>query len=124
MTEELKCELVGSALVVTIHGINAKCEISDPTLFTLAELFRAPPAGVAVMVLRGAGEHFCGGRAPSLPAPMPTDGNVKEHLQSGLITSILSLYDAMRNCEVPVAAFVAGVASGLGCALVGACDYV
>ena len=72
------------------------------------------------IMLAGAGSDFCLGRDTkgAGAGAKPTALQLRENL----IAPILDLYRALRETPVPVIAVVQGRASGLGCALVSACD--
>jgi enoyl-CoA hydratase len=61
--DSVRVEREGPVVIVTIHRPAARNAVDGPTARRLAEVFRAfdadPEASVAI--LRGSGEHFCGG---------------------------------------------------------------
>jgi enoyl-CoA hydratase len=85
-------------------------------------------AGVAglgaykAVVLRGAGKDFCLGREPK-PAPGGRT-DTAHHAHASVMSVILGVYKAFRECPVPVVAAVQGRAHGFGCGVAGACDLV
>ena len=70
-----------------------------------------------VLIITGAGRHFCGGRDlrdPARPSRrVPTDAAA--HHPRGL-------YDALASCRLPVIAAINGAAMGGGCEMALACD--
>ena len=66
------------------------------------------------------GHDFCLGRI----SPMPKPGAVVtgHDLKVRVAEPALRVYDALRNCPVPVLAVVRGAATGYGCGLVAASD--
>jgi len=82
-------------------------------------LARVGPRHKAVVV-RGAGPDFCVGREPK---PIPggrTDTAFNAH--AAVMSPILAVYRAARECPVPIVAAVQGRAFGFGSGLVGVCD--
>ncbi len=78
--------------------------------------------GYRAIVLRGAGRDFCLGRE-SKPVPGGrTDTAHNAH--ASVMSVILGVYRAFRECPVPVIAAVQGRAHGFGCGMAGACDLV
>lgn len=119
MTKELIVASHGQVLQIGIAAADGKNEITDAMLAELTALFQEPLGGIAAIVLHADGANFCGGRAAALPSP-PSEG-VDPRTQP--VAAILGLYDAIQQCALPVTCFVNGLASGLGCALVAACDH-
>jgi enoyl-CoA hydratase/carnithine racemase len=68
------------------------------------------------------GLNFCLGRV----SPMPKPGAVVtgHDLKVRVAEPALRVYDALRNCPVPVLSVVRGAAAGYGCGLVAASDLV
>lgn len=122
MTEGVILDRVGQVLVVTLaHG--ERNEITDAMTAALTRCFRDPPEGTAAIVLRARGPDFCGGRVAGPPPSPPAGQDAYAWLRTQGVAPILGLYDAIRSAPVPVACFVQGLASGLGCALVACCDH-
>ncbi|MBB6306047.1 enoyl-CoA hydratase/isomerase family protein [Xanthobacter tagetidis] len=84
----------------------------------LAAAMRAVPADAKAVHLYGVGADFCRGRDPAGSPATATALDVRARL----IEPILSLYEAIAACPIPVVASVNGAARGLGAALAGACD--
>jgi enoyl-CoA hydratase/carnithine racemase len=74
--------------------------------------------GVRVVVLTGAGKHFCAGNDLDDFATMDTE-NVRERM-----FHVREAFFAVQECAVPVVGAVAGAALGTGLCLVAACDFV
>ena len=72
------------------------------------------------IVIAGAGADFCLGRDTSGGPPKEKPSALQ--MRANLTAPILDVYRALRETPVPVIAAVQGHASGLGCALVSACD--
>ncbi len=75
-------------------------------------------AGVRVVVLTGAGKHFCAGNDLEDFAAMD-ESNVRERM-----FHVREAFFAIQECAVPVIGAVAGVALGTGLALAASCDFV
>ncbi len=123
-TEGLTIEARGQVLQIGIATADGRNEMTDAMLAALTARVREPGAGIAAIVLHAQGADFCTGRAVSLPPPLPEGADLRTVLRTRGTAPILSLYEALRASEVPVACFVQGLASGLGCAVVAACDHV
>jgi pimeloyl-ACP methyl ester carboxylesterase/enoyl-CoA hydratase/carnithine racemase len=123
MTEGLIVENRGRVLQVTLATGDGRNEMTDAMLVALTKLFQEPTTGTVAIVINSAGADFCAGRAPSLPPPVPEGADMREVLMKHVAAPILALYDAIHRANVPVACFVNGLASGMGCAIVAACDY-
>jgi len=71
------------------------------------------------IVLRGNGKDFCHGRDSKLPGG-PAKSAFDLHARA--MSKILAVYQAFRDCPVPIISVVHGKALGFGCALVGGSD--
>lgn len=89
-----------------------------PMIDALAAAVRNTPADAKIVHLAGSGGDFCRGRDPQGNPPAT---NALE-IRRALIEPILSLYDALAACPVPIVCSVQGAARGLGAALAVACD--
>jgi pimeloyl-ACP methyl ester carboxylesterase/enoyl-CoA hydratase/carnithine racemase len=123
MSEELIVETRGRVLQITLATADGRNEISDAVLAELTALFCEPREDLAAIVLHARGSDFCQGRVASLPPASPAGANLRDELKTRVAAPILALYDAIDRANVPVACFVHGLASGMGCALVAACDH-
>ena len=74
--------------------------------------------GVRVVVLTGAGKHFCAGNDLDDFATMNSD-NVRERM-----FHVREAFFAIQECAVPVVGAVGGAALGTGLGLAAACDFV
>lgn len=75
---------------------------------------------VKLVRIRADGRDFCLGRI----SPMPKPGAVVtgHDLKVRVAEPALRVYDALKNCPVPVLSVVRGAAAGYGCGLVAASD--
>jgi len=72
-----------------------------------------------LVVLRAAGSDFCRGRQ-SPPIDRAT-ASARE-FRSVIAEPALALYQAMKDCPVPILGVIRGQALGVGCAIAGLCD--
>lgn len=73
---------------------------------------------VRVVVLSGAGKHFCGGNdLDDFETMDPRNGRER-------MFHVREAFFAIRECAVPVIGAVAGVAIGTGLAIAASCDFV
>jgi enoyl-CoA hydratase len=75
-------------------------------------------SGARVVVLTGAGKHFCAGNDLEDFATMDSK-NVRERM-----FHVREAFFAIQECAVPVVGAVAGAALGTGLALAASCDFV
>jgi enoyl-CoA hydratase/carnithine racemase len=108
MRVELNRPAVLNALTVAMRGHLAET-------FTRA----ADDDDVRSIVLTGAGRAFCGGADVKELATVDDDDALRARFEAGN-RAIAAVWD----CPKPVVAFVHGVAAGIACALVAACDFV
>jgi len=123
MTNGLSVKRLGDVLHIALAGVDGTSEVDDAMLVDLTHAIVNPPPGTVAIVLSGAGADFCRGRAPSPPPMAAASEDPRTVIKTRGAAPILALYGAIINAEVPVACFVNGLASGLGCALVASCDY-
>src|SRR4029077_2030335 len=77
-------------------------------------------AGVRVLVVRGAGEHFCAGGDVKLMRDHPMTAAEGQSRVEAINRAIL----ALARFRAPTIAMVDGAAAGAGCNLALACDLV
>jgi enoyl-CoA hydratase/carnithine racemase len=95
--------------------------VDCPMYVEIAELFKKPEAycgSVQVILLSGAGRHFCGGNDLDEFASM-TPANATERMWR-----VREAFFAIMECAVPVIGVVRGAALGTGLALAASCDFV
>jgi enoyl-CoA hydratase len=107
LTIELSRAQAGNALNLSM------CEAIVNALTGLAD-------HIKVVKLCAQGEHFCTGRDSPMPGLGPHPSG--EKIRTTVALPPLSLYDAVKNCPVPVLCLVQGHAFGAGCALACVCD--
>lgn len=124
--EGIRIEHDGPVLRITIDRPKVRNAVTDPGLGLMADAVAAAAADgtTRVIVLAGAGEHFCAGiDLPSVNAPSeqrPRTG----HVQRGLAARAHRLVRALWESQLPVVAGVRGYAAGVGCNLALASDFV
>lgn len=122
-TARLLTERQGRVLVLTISNSRARNALA-PTMYPagIAALREAgADDGIGAVVLRGQGDHFCGGgnlNRLRAQRELPPDGQV---------ASLNALHEwvmAMRACPKPVIAAVEGAAAGGGFSVCLGCDLI
>jgi enoyl-CoA hydratase/carnithine racemase len=61
MADLLASELRGDIALIRLDRPDKRNAINDPLIVAIRDFFRAPPKEAKVVVLHGAGEHFCAG---------------------------------------------------------------
>lgn len=79
---------------------------------------------VRVVVLEAAGDHFCAGFDLTAADRSTTGPPRTGHVQRGMRRGAHRLVQEMWDLQVPIVGVVRGWATGLGCNLALACDYV
>ncbi|MDU0340532.1 enoyl-CoA hydratase/isomerase family protein [Bosea rubneri] len=117
-SEGIRAQAVDGGFAVTIDRAERGNMLTLPMIAALAQAVRDTPREAKFVHLSGAGADFCRGRDPQ---GAPAAATALE-IRAALIEPILSLYDALSHCPVPVVCSVRGAARGLGAALATACD--
>lgn len=117
-SEDIRKQTVDGGFAVTIDRAERGNMLTLPMIAALAQAVRDVPGDARFVHLSGAGADFCRGRDPQGAPAVATALEIR----SALIEPILSLYDALSDCPVPVVCSVRGAARGLGAALATACD--
>jgi len=121
----LRVELAGSVLSLTLDRPERRNAIDDPMMRGLVAALEVAgrDESVRAVVLRGAGDHFCGGadivarNAPDEPRPRP--GSIQRRLP----TQAHRLIPLLLTVQVPVVCEVKGWAAGIGFQLALASDF-
>jgi enoyl-CoA hydratase len=122
MSNEILRETKGSVTTITINRADDGNKVSDPMADALAEMIMDAGKTAQIIVLKGAGNDFCLGRAqmgrPGGAPPAPPEAlDLRDSNET-----IFKAYGAFRNSRAPVVGIVKGKALGFGCALAAACD--
>jgi enoyl-CoA hydratase len=77
-------------------------------------------SGYQAVVIQSNGKDFCMGREPK---PIPGGRTDTAHnAHASVMSVILGIYKAFRECPVPIVTAIQGRADGFGCGMAGACD--
>jgi enoyl-CoA hydratase len=118
MSKEILTEQDGAILRVTLNRPEAGNGVSNPMAQELADLLTNAHKTAQFVVLRGAGNDFCTGRA----SMGPPQGNPEALELRGQNEVIFECYGAFRRSPIPIVGVVQGRALGFGCALAASCD--
>jgi len=113
-------EQADAVLRVTINHPERGNAMTDDMAAELARIIDGAAKTSSVMVLRGAGDDFCLGRAraPGAAPPAPQDALGRREISE----TIFNCYGAFRRAAIPIVGAVRGRALGFGCALAALCD--
>jgi len=116
---DIKIKQDGPVLRITLNQPKRGNAVTDDMVRELTRLIRQAPKKSDIVVLRGAGQDFCVGRAGmgARPTVEPT-----AYTRRKFSDVVFDAYGAMRNCPIPIIAVVQGGAHGFGCAIAAACD--
>ena len=119
MAKEILAKQDGPILRITLNAPKRGNAVTDANVRELTKLIRNAPKKSDIVVLRGAGQEFCVGRAGmgARPTVEPT-----AYARRKFSDVVFDAYGAMRNCPIPIIAVVQGGAHGFGCAIAAACD--
>jgi enoyl-CoA hydratase len=119
MSNEIIVDRSGPGLAITFNRPDHGNAMSDAAAAELTSLLSEKLDTAAYVVLRGAGDDFCVGRATMGVRPAGPDEALQRRRNSEVI---FDCYAAFRRAPVPVIGVVQGRALGFGCALAGLCD--
>ncbi|HEX5097030.1 MAG TPA: enoyl-CoA hydratase-related protein [Acidimicrobiia bacterium] len=117
--------LDGSALRLQLNRSDKRNAISEPMFLALVDAVTRASTDerVRVIVLEGAGDHFCGGAdivaRNAGDGPRPSAGSIQRRVP----TQAHRLIPLLRTVQVPVVARVQGWAAGIGFQLALAADF-
>ena len=119
MTQQLIVEQDGAMLTLTLNRPEQGNGVSDEMANAFVAALDSAAATAEFVVLRGAGEDFCTGRARDPNAPKPSS---EAYIRRAEYDPIFNCYDAIRRCPVPVIGVIHGRAMGFGAAITALCD--
>ena len=106
----------GPVLNVTLNRPERGNAVSDEMVAQLTSILVGADKTSNLVVLRGAGNDFCVGRAAMGATPKKEPDALERRTFSDVV---FDCYGALRTCKVPVIAVVQGRALGFGCASLG-----
>ncbi|HEY2532079.1 MAG TPA: enoyl-CoA hydratase/isomerase family protein [Xanthobacteraceae bacterium] len=109
----------GPILHVALNRPERGNAVSDEMVAQLTSILVGADKTSNLVVLRGAGNDFCIGRAAMGATPKKDPDALERRTFSDVV---FDCYGALRTCKVPVIAVVQGRALGFGCAIAAACD--
>jgi enoyl-CoA hydratase len=109
----------GAILRITLNHPERGNAVSDEMVAELTGIIEGAEKTSNVVVLRGAGDDFCIGRAIMGSTPKQDPDALERRTFSDVV---FNCYGAMRNAKIPIVAAVQGRALGFGCAIAAACD--
>ena len=110
----------GGILEITLNRPEHGNGATDEMAAELTRIIGGAGEDVRCVVLRGAGNDFCIGRA--MMGARPPQGPVEAYERKQAFDVIFQAYGAIRNSRVPVIGVVQGRALGFGCAIAAVCD--
>ena len=118
MSNEILVQQDGPILRVTLNRPEAGNGVSNDMARELTGIFERAHETSQFVLLRGAGEDFCTGRAGmGPPGKQPEALDLREENEV-----VFNCYGAFRRSPVPIVGVVQGRALGFGCALAASCD--
>ncbi len=118
MSDEVLVRTVDRHTEITLNRPEAGNGVTNEMAVTLGRAIEAA-SDSHFIVLRGAGEDFCTGRAVMGARP---EGRPPAYERRAQNEPIFECYGAFRRSPVPVVGLVHGRALGFGCALAALCD--
>ncbi|MEA2904007.1 MAG: hypothetical protein QOI12_1394 [Alphaproteobacteria bacterium] len=120
MSDQILSKRSGAILEITLNRPAEGNAATDDMAREVTRLVEEAPDDVQAIVLRGAGEDFCIGRA-SMGSPRPPGAVDPLPARRGYDV-IFGCYGAVRATPLPVIGVVQGRALGFGCAMAAICD--
>jgi enoyl-CoA hydratase len=109
----------GAVLEITLNRPDQGNGATDEMALEVTRLIEEAGSDTQLILLRGAGNDFCIGRAMM---GQPPQGPVEALDRKRAFDVIFKAYGAIRNSPVPVVGVVQGRALGFGCAVAAVCD--
>jgi len=129
-SDELLIESAGGVLRITLNRPDRRNAMTGTMMTSIADAIEAADLDdtTRVIVLRGAGDHFCSGADIGGPGGPGGAGERSRprtgHMQRGLHVSAHRLMRVLYEAQLPVVAGVQGWAAGLGNSLALSADVV
>jgi enoyl-CoA hydratase len=120
MSDDILSKHNGPVLEITLNRPDAGNAATDAMAVEITRLVEEAAGQSQLIVIRGAGDDFCVGRA-TMSAPRPP-GAVDPLLSRRGYDIVFDCYGALRKSPVPVLGVVQGRAFGFGCAIAAVCD--
>lgn len=118
MNDDILVRQDGPVLHLTLNRPETGNGVTDEMAAHLTGLLLGADETSRLVVLRGAGDDFCTGRASGRP-PM----GATEALQRRRSTEVIfDCYGAFRKAPIPIVSLVQGRAFGFGCSIAALCD--
>jgi len=119
MSAEIVAKQDGPVLRITLNAPERGNAVTDDNVRELTRLIKEAGAIADMIVLRGAGDQFCVGRAGmgARPTTEPT-----AYTRRNFSDVVFDAYGAIRASPIPIVCGVQGGAHGFGCAIATACD--
>ncbi len=109
----------GAVLEITLNRPEQGNGATDEMALEVTRLIEEAGSDTQLIILRGAGNDFCVGRAMM---GQPQQGPVEALDRKRAFDVVFNAYGAIRNSPVPVVGVVQGRALGFGCAVAAVCD--
>lgn len=124
MSEKLLISHVGRVLTLTINKPEVRNAVDDAVMLEVLEALTAASDNpdVGVIVLTGAGGHFCTGADIKSAMANQRDQSLGDSVYHTLTQVYAPVQLAIRNNAKPVIAAIEGYAAGFGCDLALRCD--
>ena len=119
MSDEILTKRNGTILEIILNRPGDGNAATDAMAAELTGIIARESANAHFIILRGAGNDFCVGRATMGKPPAAPQEALDRKLAYDVI---FDCYDAFRRSPVPIVGVVQGRALGFGCALAALCD--
>lgn len=118
------CAIRDSIATVTLNRSKSINALAEDMLAALQSTWDdlARDRSVRVVILRGAGDHFCAGHNLKEMTAHRSDADGGHQYFNDLFATCSKMMLSMVNLPQPIIAEVTGIATAAGCQLVGTCD--
>ena len=126
MSNEILTKQDGPVLNITINRPDNGNGMTDPMVVEFTSIIREAPKTSRIIVVRGAGNEFCIGRAESMGGAVPAGpppALPEAYARRNESDIVFDAYGIMRSVPIPVVAVIQGARrSASACAIAAACD--